>query len=532
MFFPTTLLLRNTLWGDIFQQNPSASTPEKAEVLLLQLASCPEVWGPSPFGALRFLMRLVESHARPELSPRTQEPQPRRVFLVASDCCQVARAAVILLRAEPTATRADFPLWSFLHLDGPLPSGACRARVCAAAQALRRTAREMAPGRMFRLSYCLVSPEAAALPPSPAALLQAFPLRIEERSAPGEREHYAVNGDNWHAEGPHGLYPSLAQEVALERLLAAREGIAPAQVVSVAGGIAAAFDLVCQAFGLFGGRALVVGPAYGGLEQVLLLREIVPRQLGSPDASAEDICRAVGAEALRSVGLVLLTHPALYTAADLSAVAEALAHALPAGSLLILDECYAPYLRQKGATSSIDLIGPAAPAVAIGLRSLSKLHGQAGLRVGYTVSAPHVAQRVRSARLPKSIASVVMQAACEALSRFSAEEALRRESQLRRALIGRLRRIGLPAGGEGPYVVVRLSPQAFRSSFRALRAAGIHLSACTAPVLVYQPSGGREDKKLVSVLCKTLAHGTKQPREEQQNRGYARDPLHARAEAA
>jgi histidinol-phosphate aminotransferase len=316
---------------------------------------------------------------------------------------------------------------------------------------------------------------------------------MERRTARGDDGtiQYAVNGDNWHAPGAFGLYPPLELQRRLERELGALDGIDAERVVSVAGGIYAAFDLICQAFGLHGGQAILVGPVYGGIAKVLMLRGISPCFIPAGDA-APAVCENVRSRSCASTRLVVLTHPALYTAADLSMLALALAQSAPRGGLLVIDECYTAYLSAVNLVRSEHLHERAGPIV-IGMRGLSKLHGLAALRLAYTVSDSAVAARLRSASVVKGIATPVLSAALDGLSGFCLQAALRRERALRRRLLACARSLGLAAEGEGPYVVIKCPDLLYQRALSSLRAQGIYVNPCTAPALVYQPGGADRD---------------------------------------
>ncbi|WP_295435138.1 histidinol-phosphate transaminase [uncultured Thiodictyon sp.] len=67
---------------------------------------------------------------------------------------------------------------------------------------------------------------------------------------------------------------------------------------------------------------------------------------------------------------------------------------LPAGVTLILDEAYRDFVADASLPDAVDLLQAGRPVVA--LRSFSKVHGLAGLRVGYAVATPDLIARMQA----------------------------------------------------------------------------------------------------------------------------------------
>jgi len=102
------------------------------------------------------------------------------------------------------------------------------------------------------------------------------------------------------------------------------------------------------------------------------------------------------------------TGPAL-TRSDL----DRLLAAVPADVLVLLDEAYAEFVRRPDAVDG--LVAQAAHPNLVALRTFSKAHGLAGLRVGYAVGTPEVIGAVRSVLLPFGVSGVAEEAAVAAL---------------------------------------------------------------------------------------------------------------------
>jgi histidinol-phosphate aminotransferase len=98
---------------------------------------------------------------------------------------------------------------------------------------------------------------------------------------------------------------------------------------------------------------------------------------------------------------------------------EAFLDRVPADCLVVLDEAYREYVRDDEVPDGLTLYGDR-PNLAV-LRTFSKAYGLAGLRTGFLVAHPVVAEAVRKTMLPFSVNAVAQAAAVASLS---AEDAL------------------------------------------------------------------------------------------------------------
>ena len=87
---------------------------------------------------------------------------------------------------------------------------------------------------------------------------------------------------------------------------------------------------------------------------------------------------------------------------------------VPPDCLVVLDEAYADYVRDPGVPNGIDLYRDY-PNLAV-LRTFSKAHGLAGLRVGFLIGQEPVAAAVRTTMLPFSVNSLAQTAAIASLA--------------------------------------------------------------------------------------------------------------------
>ncbi len=87
---------------------------------------------------------------------------------------------------------------------------------------------------------------------------------------------------------------------------------------------------------------------------------------------------------------------------------------VPEDCLVVLDEAYREYVRHPGVRDGIDLYR-SRQNVAV-LRTFSKAYGLAGLRVGFLIGHPPVAEAARKTMLPFTVSSVAQAAAVASLN--------------------------------------------------------------------------------------------------------------------
>jgi histidinol-phosphate aminotransferase len=89
-------------------------------------------------------------------------------------------------------------------------------------------------------------------------------------------------------------------------------------------------------------------------------------------------------------------------------------HQVPGDCLVILDEAYREYIRDANVPDGTDLYRDH-PNVAV-LRTFSKAYGLAGLRVGFLIGHPPVAEAIRKTMLPFTVNSIAQAAAIASLA--------------------------------------------------------------------------------------------------------------------
>ncbi|WP_426300758.1 histidinol-phosphate transaminase [Arthrobacter sp. R-11] len=95
---------------------------------------------------------------------------------------------------------------------------------------------------------------------------------------------------------------------------------------------------------------------------------------------------------------------------------ERFIRSVPAGVVVVIDEAYQEFVRDPDAVEGIKLYRKY-PNVVV-LRTFSKAHGLAGLRVGYSVASPDITQHLRVAATPFAVSQIAERAAVTSLAHF------------------------------------------------------------------------------------------------------------------
>lgn len=198
----------------------------------------------------------------------------------------------------------------------------------------------------------------------------------------------------------------------LRQALAGRLALDAAQLV-LGNGSCELLDLVARAILEPGDEALIFTPSF------LPYRSAVRRAHGEVvmvpladdfTTDYERMAKAVGPR----TRLVILGHPNNPTGVALEA--GALAHFLadlPGNVVVVIDEAYREYVTHADAADAMSLIREGRPVVA--LRTFSKLHGLAGLRIGYAAARPDLAARIEALRPHYNTSGIAQAAALASL---------------------------------------------------------------------------------------------------------------------
>ena len=102
---------------------------------------------------------------------------------------------------------------------------------------------------------------------------------------------------------------------------------------------------------------------------------------------------------------------------------------VPSGVLVVLDEAYWEFITEPTAVNGPAALNDYDNLVLV--RTLSKAHGLAGLRIGYAVAKPHIISQVRKALIPFSVTAPSQRAAIASIHRV--EEVLERATTIAEA---------------------------------------------------------------------------------------------------
>jgi histidinol-phosphate aminotransferase len=202
-------------------------------------------------------------------------------------------------------------------------------------------------------------------------------------------------------------YPREPRE--LRAVLAARFGVTPEAIV-VGGGISELLDRVARVTLRPGETAIANVPAWPLVPRVFPACHGVPYRI-SGDRADHDLDSIAGAID-RTVRVVYLTSPANPTGQALDARAfERFVDRVPRHVTVVVDEAYAEFAPEPAAITA--LVRWTDKRVVV-LRSFSKLHGLAGLRIGYAVTT--IGRELADAAPPFPITRGAEEAALAALA--------------------------------------------------------------------------------------------------------------------
>ena len=209
---------------------------------------------------------------------------------------------------------------------------------------------------------------------------------------------------------PH-LYPDF-DCYELRHAIARQERLAPAQVLPAAGS-SEIILLAARAY-LDASRAALI-PQYafqsyeGAVKSVGAEAIFVPARNWAPDLDA------LLAAVTERVRLVYLATPNNPTGVGIAPdQLEQFVASLPAHVLLVLDEAYREYLDPAMRPDVLRLLSRRPQLVV--MRTFSKIHGLAGLRVGYGLGDAAILDLLRRLQLPFSVSSIGQHAALAALA--------------------------------------------------------------------------------------------------------------------
>jgi histidinol-phosphate aminotransferase len=191
-------------------------------------------------------------------------------------------------------------------------------------------------------------------------------------------------------------YPSDAELDDLVARIARHEGTDPEHIVTGTG----SGELLCAlalTFGRDGGEFIAAEPTYLELPEYA-------EGIGAPvrfvpvDAQLQHDLAAMRAAVGPKTRAIYVCNPNNPTGTALPAEAiRDFVASLPSGITVIVDEAYMDFTTSPGVRSVAELVDGPHPLVV--LRTFSKIHGMAGMRMGYAIARPELATRLRKARM-------------------------------------------------------------------------------------------------------------------------------------
>ncbi len=306
----------------------------------------------------------------------------------------------------------------------------------------------------------------------------AVPIKLSSNENPlgaGERARTAYNA----ALRDIALYPD-GRATRLRKAVAEHHGLEPDRLI-FGNGSDEVFALLNQTY-LQPGDNIVTGQ-YGFLAYRISAKACSAsvKLASEPNfkASVEDILAQVDDR----TRIVYLSNPSNPTGTFHTAEEVRRLHAgLPASILLVIDEAYAEYVTEPSWSSTLGMARDAVNLIVT--RTFSKIHGLAGLRIGFGYAPGAVAEAVDRIRLPFNVSVPGLEAAMAALGDAAHVEASRRLVEMwRPRLTQALRGFGFEVvPSVGNFVLVR-----FPDPERSAAAANEHLNARG---VIVRPVGG------------------------------------------
>ncbi len=208
-------------------------------------------------------------------------------------------------------------------------------------------------------------------------------------------------------------YPRVSDDVLRERLAAhAGEGITPEQIATANGGTEM-LSLIALGFIEEGHEAIITPPTFPMYEILVRRRggHVVRAELTSDYRyNVEAILEAITPR----TRLIFICSPNNPTGTIIThAEAERLMAGVPGHVVVVFDEAYVDFVDHPEHVRSLDFVRQGRYVIVV--RTLSKSYGLAGLRVGYAIAHPELAEYLWRCRLPFHLGALSLAGALAAL---------------------------------------------------------------------------------------------------------------------
>ena len=255
---------------------------------------------------------------------------------------------------------------------------------------------------------------------------------------------------------------------ALRDALAERHGLDPDRLIFGCGSDEL-FNLVCNAFLSPGDNA--VQPEFGFAAWAIAAKTAGAAVKNAPERALTVDVDALLAEVDERTRIVFLANPANPTGTRIPfAEVRRLHAALPQDVVLVLDGAYAEYAEHHADFDSGFALARDAPNVFV-TRTFSKIHGLAGLRIGWGYAAAALVQAMDRVRAPFNTSAAGQAAALAALSdRGFVQRSVDHVEEWRPRLCARLTALGLAPAPSATNFVTFVVPEEHGRSASGLAA--------------------------------------------------------------
>lgn len=253
-------------------------------------------------------------------------------------------------------------------------------------------------------------------PPQPPATGTSYRLFLNENPCPPLPSALAAVS---RAAQRTNLYPGIFPEE-LTDALARRLDVPLSHVVTGPGSVGV-YQQIGQAMLSPGDEVVYAWPSFEAYPIVVRMAGAVPVEVPLSDATHD--LEAMAAAITPRTAMVLLCEPNNPTGTAVGAAElKRFLDRVPEHVTVVLDEAYFEFHRGPDAPDGVELHRDRPNLVV--LRTFSKAYGLAGLRVGYGVAHPRIAEALRKCAVPCGVSRIAEQAALAALD---AEDELLRQ---------------------------------------------------------------------------------------------------------
>jgi histidinol-phosphate aminotransferase len=271
--------------------------------------------------------------------------------------------------------------------------------------------------------------------PHPRADLAGIPIYKPGRRAVGAQRSFKLSSN----ESPYPPLPSVLDAIAdaahqtnrypdltaapVVDALAERLGVPADHVVVGCGSVGVATQLV-EAFAGPGDEVVYAWRSFEAYPIIVQVSGATSVPVPLTAAAGHDL-KAMAAAITERTRVVFVCNPNNPTGTSVRRdELEAFLDQVPGDCLVVLDEAYGEFNRDPAVPDGVTLYR-ARPNVAV-LRTFSKAYGLAGLRVGYGVAHPAVADAIRMTSVPFAVSSIAQAAAVASLRPAAETELLAR----------------------------------------------------------------------------------------------------------